>query len=102
MLTNLGKIIGLFAAHEAHSIIAHSEIDVFYAPSECHNSVAEHNSRQLALLEKQLGVSYDEAIAEGERRTDPNTMKRYYDHCVSKIIYRDHPMLEERDRSDWD
>lgn len=102
MVNNLGAIIGAYALHEAHSVITHSEIDVFYAPSECHGLVAEHEEKELVELEKRLGMSLDEAITEGEKRLNPNTMKRYWDECVSRILFRDHPMLDECDRRRYD
>lgn len=102
MARSLGEIIGLFATHEAHSIIIHSEVDVFHAPRECHDLVEEHNNKDLVELEKRLGMTLNEALAEGEKRLDPETMREFWDECVNRILSRDHPMLEERDKRHWD
>lgn len=101
MARSLGEIIGKFAELEAHEVIAHCDVDAYYAPSECHGDVASSFDNKIATLEKQLGITRDKVFEEGEKRTSPNTMQRYFGYCVSRILYRDNPFCEERKHKEY-
>jgi len=49
MIRNLGKALSILAKHEAEEIMAHADVDLWGAPSECHDLVAkgeEQRARQ--------------------------------------------------------
>ena len=91
MIPNLGELISKFAQHESDCVLMHCDVDVMRAPSECHGDVADSMDIELVSLETKLGLTFDDVIKLGEKRTSPNAMKRCFDECVSRILFRDNP-----------
>lgn len=91
MISNLGEIISKFAQNEADTIIMHEDVNAWNAPSECHKDVARSHHQSYLKLCKDLEITLDEAIEEGEFRTSPNAIHRAYDKCIAIILKRDNP-----------
>ena len=81
---DLNIALSKFAKWEADSIMQHNDIDLWYAPSECHEIVHRSNIRKLTELEKELGISYDEAKKMLTERLGENVAYRTFHKLVNK------------------
>lgn len=68
-IENLSAIATRFIRLGREEIKAHIEIDLSYAPGECHELVAAAFDKKFLELEKEFGVSFNEVYDEMVRRT---------------------------------
>ena len=87
----LGHIIGRFAKAEADGMIMHDDVRAWGAPSECHNDVAKSADDAWDNIEKELGITFEEARKLAEKRI--TNFHRSYDEAVGRIYHRDNPFI---------
>ncbi len=88
-MRNLGKALGIVAREEAHNAIMHMDVDVMYAPSECHNLVARGRIKR-----QREARRHAKAVSGLNRRLFRKALDKNIHWamvCAERIIARDCP-----------
>lgn len=94
MIRNLGKAIGILLRAQLDEDFAHRDVDVMYAPAECHGLVARGEAERLRLARR-----HAEAVArrplriirrEAKRRglLDLNITSPRFQRVACRLMYR--------------
>lgn len=91
MIRNLGQVLSILVAQEAAEAVAHADVDLFHAPSECHRLVERHMERRrleaVEEAERLAGVPLREIERQAAERGLP-VISLKWDYAVSRVIAR--------------
>lgn len=68
-INNLSVIASRLSLLRRDEDMCHMDVDMWYAPSECHGDINEGFDRKYAELEKEVGFSIEEILDEIQERT---------------------------------